>query len=81
MWPKTPARGWLCRVGARTFKRRQDLELGQVAPLLRAMAARPGWFMDGLIKPGAAGAAALRFRERVRTKVLGGGGFSPILQA
>ena len=55
---------WLPR-GVRAYRRRLDVDLGQVVPLLRVIAARPGWFMDGSMKPGPAGAAALRFRERV----------------
>lgn len=50
----------------RSYQRRISVELGQVAPLLWAMAARPSDFMDGTLHVGACGAAALRFRERVR---------------
>ncbi len=45
--------------------RRLVVDLASVAPLLHRMAERPGWYMDGTLKPGAAGVAALRWREAV----------------
>ena len=58
--PKSAPRGALGR--------RLVVDLASVAQLLHRMAERPGWYMDGTLQLGAAGVAALRWREAVSRK-------------